>query len=102
MGDTQRKRSPQDAAQHTPGPWTWLDEDMRIVGGDGGTVVCEVTGSRSNPESQADAQLIALAPEMLEALRYCAGWLSSDDSVEANTALARTRSILDRASRGTG
>lgn len=53
---------------HTPGPWKARGR-LILADDDRETIVCEVTGSPDNPESQADARLIAAAPEMLALLK---------------------------------
>jgi hypothetical protein len=55
------------AAKHTPGPWVYADR--YIVGEQTGEYICEMSGSASNPDHQADASLIAAAPELLEIVR---------------------------------
>ena len=72
------------SAKHTPGPWVWkelspdkdLPEAVSLMGSDGECVLAEVwhndetTGIGLNSENpQADAALIAAAPEMGEMLR---------------------------------
>lgn len=64
------------AQRHTPGPWT-LDTERTDDGtyfiqnsfGREGFAVAEVYGLQGDPESHANARLIAAAPEMLAALR---------------------------------
>ncbi len=53
--------------KHTPGPWEFLN-DRSIVSGD----VLIAQTSRISDRHQADACLIATAPEMLEALEAVA------------------------------
>ena len=92
---------------YTPGPWTW---DLRsapvhsyLVSGD--DALLEVT-----PEclpSEANARLISLAPEMIEALERSERWLRKalEARVHEGTALPRdlevtlglVSSLLDRA-----
>ena len=56
-------------AQHTPGPWradsTNVSERYRYVLG-GRRLICRIT--KGDGESEANARLIAAAPELLEAL----------------------------------
>ena len=74
-------------AKHTPGPWQtgrkgnecriYADPDQHAIAktygiGLNGIGVCELTG----PMNQADARLIAAAPELLEALKL---WLDIHD-----------------------
>ena len=56
--------------KHTPGPWepkVEASSGYRVLAKDKRqTIVCEVSGSASNPVSEADANLIAAAPTMLK------------------------------------
>ena len=55
---------------HTPGPW--VVSFPHIVAKDAReTLVCEVTGTASNDAAQADARLIAAAPDLLAVLASC-------------------------------
>jgi hypothetical protein len=68
-------------AEHTPGPWRVTDEINRVSGGEvirpsrGDGVdspvafVCDFNGYDRDEERQANARLIAAAPELLEALK---------------------------------
>ena len=73
-----------NAAKHTPGPWE-LDTTfgrqglIQPVGRD--YPVAAVTGYYTNAgQTEANARLIAAAPEMLEALRDCREALRSIDA----------------------
>jgi hypothetical protein len=64
--------------KHTPGPWYWIEggrNDMPILTSDAGRV-CHFGNNRSyypnegDPPEEPDAQLIAAAPDLLEALQY--------------------------------
>lgn len=57
-------------AQSTPGPWVYRH---RMVVGDNGDYVCEVSGGALHPAHQADARLIAAAPDLLAAARSVLG-----------------------------
>lgn len=69
------------SAQHTPGPWTALVDQMRhgrrygprmalVTTNTGESVAIDCTGSGKDfDESAANARLIAAAPDLLEALR---------------------------------
>jgi hypothetical protein len=48
---------------HTPGPWTACAQSEQVYGKDGSTVVYELN------TNEADAHLIAAAPDMLAALK---------------------------------
>lgn len=59
--------------KHTPGPWTY-DDVWSLVTGPKGEEIAAVHAAQSNPKrcdkgiAQANAHLIAAAPELLEAL----------------------------------
>ena len=56
-------------AQHTPGPWS-IDPEGSIavtIEGGNGEPICDVYGANK----EADAYLIAAAPDLLEALEEC-------------------------------
>lgn len=76
---------------HTPGPWTAYhagDERDVYVGGPNDTNVCENA-------TEADARLIAAAPEMLEALRIFDGYKAGD--ILTNPVLRRIREAIAKA-----
>jgi hypothetical protein len=61
---------------HTPGPWTlefWGDREIDVYSGED-TLVCSLRGGSTHPDddSDADANLIAAAPDLLAALREVA------------------------------
>jgi len=59
------------SAQHIPGPWKYIEGTDVYAEINGGTV-CEVyIGSLSAERRSATANLIAAAPELLEALEKC-------------------------------
>ncbi len=86
-------------SKYTPGPWLLFE-----VGGDNGTVekLCPVSSERQSiltvteeqdsifaaVLSDADARLIAAAPELLEALKEVYDWCYPTDSAWANKARA--------------
>ena len=60
--------------QHTPGPWLFDFETDRISSRNPPTLICEVFYSSEDsidgdPESHANARLIAAAPELLAMLK---------------------------------
>lgn len=65
-------------SKHTPGPWmvgeTLRAESLAVIG-DGDSVVCEFP-CRLGAAVDADARLIAAAPELLEALEELAAWVN--------------------------
>lgn len=69
-------------AKHTPGPWEWSDKyrtadserNTWSLLGDGGYGILSCDGDENSPQSlgksgEANARLIAAAPELLDALR---------------------------------
>lgn len=74
---------------HTPGPWTAHQYGVRDAGG----YICALkwpslyTGQderywRETAERQADARLIAAAPDLLEALRDIVSWIPNEAALE--------------------
>lgn len=63
-------------AQHTPGPWTARPEDnyrrAEVTWNERGDPIAEVFGP-SRDQRQANARLIAAAPDLLKALRAVMG-----------------------------
>ncbi len=68
-------------AQHTPGPWLYM-QDMIVAGDCYGKVVAHTNVMMQHPpkkyvivaEDKANARLIAAAPDLLETLKYCQSW----------------------------
>jgi len=71
------------SSTHTPGPWTLdsVDEDSGLIGwwihGPTGHV-CHVYDRRLTRRAQADARLIAAAPELLAAAEHLLDRLDAD------------------------
>jgi hypothetical protein len=64
-------------AGHTPGPWV-QDRYGSLVGSDSKQVVVWGLGiahGQRNATAEANARLIAAAPELLEALKSIVGWI---------------------------
>ena len=90
------------SAQHTPGPWTqgtsengvecvWLDghtESVRDMGDDGTWIDCN---------TEANARLIAAAPDLLEALRSL---LDALPSATTHPAIRSARAAIAKATGG--
>lgn len=58
------------SSKHTPGPWTYQENSdayTHIVRGPTNSLICQLAQSM-HVEIEANARLIAAAPEMLEAL----------------------------------
>lgn len=69
---------------HTPGPWIYRKVDDKFApivqrGAEGGFSVHALTDSRAD----ADARLIAAAPELLEALKLMVDWHAKRDEHNA-------------------
>lgn len=60
-----------ESAQRTPGPWRTFGSDGVAIEAQGGTVVANAAG-RSIGERQANARLIAAAPEAIDLM--CAAY----------------------------
>jgi len=84
---------------HTPGPWT-VEPGVPDGGGIGIGPILEGIGPHAivtfnGGDSEANARVIALAPEMVEALRAMVAAQSLPfDHAERRDALARARAIL--------
>jgi len=59
-------------AKHTPGPWSVFDRRTALEILAGETTIADV---RQNGQGDANAQLIAAAPQMLLALKVAEPWL---------------------------
>ncbi len=113
------KTTNETTVQHTAGPWTITDDGYAITGANGGTLIVET--SKANwesiaattaqgatlvrkhlPEVEANARLIASAPELLAALENITGlWADSDQTNglaqimarDAMTAIAKAKGL---------
>jgi hypothetical protein len=102
-------------SKHTPGPWgvgsaprsahTNKDKCLYIHGADPYAMVCEL-GSEKHPEHQANARLIAAAPDLLAALRdvlrYCVTSSGLPDlgkgrTPEQQAAMNQARAAIEKA-----
>jgi hypothetical protein len=76
----------------TPGPWHYqerLDDYTHIVRGRDGFFICQLDQDRSG-RSEANARLIATAPELLEACKRLRKWcMLHEDSRFADTVIAK-------------
>ena len=75
-------------SQHTPGPWR-VDDEIFVIGPDKLSIFGGASTKRSEEVCKANARLIAVAPEMLEALEaiiyasdQCQGHRSCNHSLE--------------------
>jgi hypothetical protein len=62
---------------HTPGPWHWNGE--RFIGEDGSEVLCGKKTNVLRNRQEANARLIAAAPDLLAALRRANEMLDACD-----------------------
>lgn len=91
--------------KHTPGPWNAVElEDGNIVTGNTRHCgnVCELD---LGTESDANARLIAAAPELLEALERALRWFDGDfpyghEDVERGETAAAARAAIEKARGG--
>lgn len=81
-------------SQHTPGLWTaYLQKNAAaprrtVVGAGDYGAICATAGFRPHPEeNEANALLIAAAPEMLTLIREIAGGYASGETMNAARAL---------------
>lgn len=96
-------------ARHTPGPWTLSDDYDTVFGGPpddrGSVMVANIAGDADDPENEANARLIAAAPELLEVARQYAATLEAlirqsptDDARKVNKErLAAVQSTIAKA-----
>lgn len=91
--------------KHTPGPWEWRNNkygELRLFGPDNATVIgvddqCSTTKNEAHVATwnDADARLIAAAPDLLAACKLIAamavGWepLTPGDIAEVTAAIAK-------------
>jgi len=81
--------------KHTPGPWKY-DETWALIHAEHGSEIAAVHAARgTRGEAQANAHLIAAAPDLLAALEAIRQWSNSrDGSAEADeTALTEINGI---------
>lgn len=77
--------------KHTPGPWRVKSSNrtgtLEIIGGTQYHHVCSLLGNRTESHfhaQQANAALIAAAPELLENIRYIESCTPTDDQGESD------------------
>jgi hypothetical protein len=118
LGSAQLSSQPETShsplAKHTPGPWMAAAKPSSVVGwpivAQSGRSICSLTyvqhskidppvpGDRAvNAESRANAYLIAAAPDLLEALKVAAKWITVGEAADA--ARAQVAAAIARAER---
>ena len=88
-----------EAGEHTQGKWDilyskWDDNDIYIEGT--GAVICTINGGMGNKECEANAKLIAAAPDMLEALTLL---MNAGTPQEITTACAKAAMAITKATK---
>ena len=78
-------------AQHTPGPWE-VEDGYAIVSTEGEFIA---SCNESDDNCNADAALIAAAPDLLAALEIAEGRLMCIDAQKLDT-VARNDDVIDR------
>jgi hypothetical protein len=81
------------AATHTPGPWLVTTNQQAIKSLNGSTIAQLV----SPHVNDANARLIAAAPELLAALKEAAVYIQSFRDTEADIALTKAMSAIAKA-----
>ncbi len=93
--------------RHTPGPWQHIGGDgrkERWIGDKDAVTLCVVESARYRydpDELEANARLIAAAPEMLEALKWCVetfdGLAAVYPSLDNERGFARAKAVIKKA-----
>jgi len=88
--------------QHTPGPWR-VEDGSTVYGSRAGKTdkfeVCDCKGYAG--EREANARLIAAAPDLLEAVRLTVELLDSDGRNSNSTVVKTCRAAIARATTST-
>lgn len=86
--------------KHTKGPWIEItdNENYDIIGKDG-TMICSINTSLVKEKWEANARLIASAPELLEACKDALADWTQDRYMDENT-LAHLRNAISKAQGG--
>lgn len=92
---------------HTPGPWTYDDESVtgsvwsgNAPSGAWPTGVCVASVLGDSAESEANARLIAAAPELLEALEECLEWIRQNGRPPTSELRQRVENAIAKARGG--
>ena len=86
--------------KHTPGPWK--SNTYRVCAGVGTPaikVICDTAHNMASrtPENEANARLIAAAPEMLECLQATIDYLGFFATTEANELWGKVAMVIRKA-----
>lgn len=74
---------------HTPGPWSMRDETERVFAEDGWGLVADCGQSVRAGEIEANARLIAAAPELLAAAEYALARLTNPAPIRSDQIMER-------------
>ena len=85
-----------NTTKHTPGPWTYRKDDDSIIAPHEGLQVCQLNDG-TNSQCEANAALIAAAPELLEALKGLADHAHQCAHFGAMDLLERADSAIEKA-----
>lgn len=80
--------------KHTPGPWKVSYTKISVITAENGAVIAKVNKIDGLVNLQANARLIAAAPELLEALIEC---LDCEFSVTDRAAINKARAAIAKA-----
>lgn len=94
-------------AQHTPGPWTLqgieadqsesLSAVYRVRGPSEFPDIAEVYFRDTDEETDANARLIAAAPELLDALSDLVGGCGKEGDLFCSVAMEKARAVIGKA-----
>ena len=82
-------------SKHTPGPWNYKSP-LEVVGSDGTTIKLIGLTHAQYETDEANARLIAAAPELLEALQLLSASLPLNHKVDSKV-VAKCRSAIAKA-----
>lgn len=88
---------------HTPGPWTATPSGL-ITAGPRGLHIAQAATTGMGHAADANARLLAAAPEMLAALQWFATELADDSAIDMakliNEMERKTRAAITKATKG--
>lgn len=79
---------------HTPGPWKW---DQPSVFNTAGIPIAHIFNHLDPKEKEANARLIASAPELLEALKILVGDFKSDNPIPFTDGITIAKAAIAKA-----
>jgi len=81
------------ATQHTPGPWEIDQGSGFVIPAAGGGMVAEAAGD-NEAQREANAKLIAAAPNLQQACQYALNHLRATDNPAPDQVQARERQLV--------